>query len=136
MTYELFNAHQEDNRKRTEFLAKSVFLISGGTLSLSMSMFLGKDAPTLIEHLSSLLRVGWMTLFISMVGYILVISVMIIRDYIHGEQWRKVLDGKLKATDDLPSISDIIIWLLGIGSIISFITGMALVAYVAGCLLP
>lgn len=130
------NAHQEDNRKRTEFLAKSIFLISGGTLSLSMTMFLGKDAPALTSTLSNLLRAAWITLFMSMVGYILVISVMIIRDYIHGEQWRKVLHKKLESIDAAPGTSDVIMWILGVGSIISFITGMALVAYVAGALLP
>ena len=69
---ELFNTHQEDSRKRTEFLAKAIFLISGGALSLSINLFLGEKSPKVPLEFLDVLRYAWYALFASMAGYILV----------------------------------------------------------------
>ena len=132
---DLFNAHQEDTRKRTEFLAKSVFLISGAALTLSINLFLGKDAPTLESWQVSLLRFGWLALFFSILGYVLVMSVMLIRDYRFGERWRKSIYGKQVDVSGTPGGFDAVMWLLGTLSILSLLAGLGALAWVASSLI-
>lgn len=132
---ELFNAHQEDTRKRTEFLAKSVFLISGAALTLSINLFLGKDAPALDSCHISLLRFGWLALFFSILGYVLVMSVMLIRDYRFGERWRKSINGTQVDVSGTPGGFDTVMWLLGTLSIISLLAGLGALAWVASSLI-
>lgn len=132
---ELFNAHQEDSRKRTEFLAKSVFLISGAALTLSINLFLGKDAPSLTAALVTLLRSAWLALFVSILGYILVMSVMLIRDYRFGERWRKLINGHQLDTSGTPDWLDALMWVLGIVSILSLVYGMGALAWVSSSLI-
>ena len=132
---ELFNAHQEDSRKRTEFLAKSVFLISGAALTLSINLFLGKEAPSLTSCLVTLLRSAWLALFASILGYVFVMSVMLIRDYRFGERWRKSLNGQPTDVSGTPGCLDTLMWLLGIVSILSLVYGMGALAWVASSLI-
>ena len=49
---ELFNAHQEDVRRRADSLAKSIFVLSGGTLTVSIGVFTGSSAPDLTSGLA------------------------------------------------------------------------------------
>lgn len=128
---ELFNAHQEDTRKRTEFLAKSVFLISGAALTLSINLFLGKEAPLLSSCLAGLLRFGWAALFLSIVGYVLAISIMMIRDYRFGERWRRSLHGSKEDVTGSPGALDALMWILGTLSILCLLTGLGVLAWVS-----
>jgi hypothetical protein len=132
---ELFNAHQEDTRKRTEFLAKSVFLISGAALTLSINLFLGKGAPALEPCQVSLLRLGWLALFFSILGYVLVVSLMLIRDYRFGERWRKSINGQQVDVSGTPGGFDTVMWLLGTLSILSLLVGFGALAWVSSSLI-
>lgn len=132
---ELFNAHQEDTRKRTEFLAKSTFLISGAALSLSISLFLGKDAPTLSSCQIWLLRSAWLALFFSIVGYVSVVSVMLIRDYRFGERWRKSLQDPSVDASGNPGALDTIMWGLGVLSVLALLYGIGALALVSSSLI-
>lgn len=132
---ELFNAHQEDSRKRTEFLAKSVFLISGTALTLSINLFLGKEAPELSLGQVALLRCAWVALFFSTLGYVLVMSVMLIRDYQFGEQWRKSINGHQIDASGTPGCFDVVMWLLGTISILCLLFGIGALAWVSSSLI-
>lgn len=121
---EIFNAHQEDTRKRTEFLAKAVFLIAGSALTLSINLFLSADAPKLSLDYVCILRNGWWALFASMVLYILVLSVMLIRDYAFGERWRQKLNGQNVDASGNPGWPDAIMWTLGILAMAAFFFGL------------
>ena len=132
---ELFNAHQEDSRKRTEFLAKSVFLISGAALTLSINLFLGKDAPSLTAFLAMLLRSAWLALFVSILGYVIVMSVMLIRDYRFGEHWRKSINGHQIDVSGMPDWLDPLMWVLGIMSILALVYGMGALAWISSSLI-
>lgn len=132
---ELFNAHQEDTRKRAEFLAKSVFLISGAALTLSISLFLGKDAPSLSSCQIWLLRTAWIALFFSVVAFVSVISTMLIRDYRTGERWRHSLQGKDVDVSGSPGILDTVMWVLGVIGIVGLLFGIAALALVSSSLI-
>jgi hypothetical protein len=132
---ELFNAHQEDSRKRTEFLAKSVFLISGTALTLSVNLFLGKDAPLLTSDLATLLRSAWLALFVSILGYVFVMSVMLIRDYRFGECWRKSINGHQTDVSGTPGYLDTLMWVLGVVSILGLVYGIGALAWVSSSLI-
>lgn len=132
---EIFNAHQEDTRKRTEFLAKAVFLIAGSALTLSINLFLSADAPKLSLDYVCILRNGWWALFASMMLYILVLSVMLIRDYAFGERWRKKLNGQNVDASGNPSWPDAIMWVLGILAIAAFFFGLGSFAWISSALL-
>ncbi|MBI5752903.1 MAG: hypothetical protein HZA59_12305 [Hydrogenophilales bacterium] len=132
---ELFNLHQEEARKRTEFLAKSVFLISGTGLTLSINLFLGDGAPTVAAESVTLLRVAWWALFASIVGYVLVLSIMLIRDYQFGERWRSKIHGENVDTRNTPGWLDGSMWALGTLSMLCFLFGIGGLAWVSSALL-
>ena len=132
---ELFNAHQEDARKRTDFLAKSIFLISGTALTLSINLFLGEGAPTVPSDLVNVLRLAWWALFASIVGYVLVLATMLIRDYQFGERWRSKLDREDIDARNKPGWLDCTMWALGTISILGFLFGIGALAWVSSVLL-
>lgn len=128
---EQFNLHQADNRKRTEFIGKSVFLLSGGALTFSIGIFLRKGAPTITEHMLPWLYASWISLFSSIVFYVIVFGIMVLRDYNLGEQWRKKLHNKKDKLDDSPGWPDKIMWILASVAIAAFIFGFASLCCVA-----
>lgn len=132
---ELFNAHQEDSRKRAEFMAKSVFLIGGTALTLSINLFLGKDAPKIQPQDLHILQFAWGALFCSIVGYIAVLSGMLIRDYTFGERWRKQLHGEEVDTSGTPGGLDALMWVFGSVSVLSLLAGLGGLAWVSNSLL-
>jgi hypothetical protein len=135
--YELeqFNAHQMDNRNRIDSLAKSIFLLSGGALTLSIGIFLRKGAPEIPTELIVWLQRAWLSLFMSVAAYVLVMSIMITRDYCFGERWRKKINRKTSYVKDSPGIFDVILWLLGVVAIICFLFGFGSLGWVACSLL-
>lgn len=135
-SFEMFNQHQEDSRKRTEFLAKSVFLLSGSALSFSISIFLGDKAPKIPADLLSTLKIGWWALFFSMACYVLVICTMLMRDYSFGERWRKSMRGiVVENLDGEPGMAEAMMWILGTMGILSTMTGFCCLAIVSTALI-
>lgn len=130
-----FNSHQEDTRKRTDSLAKSVFLLSGGALTLSIGVFLRKESQEIPMELVTWLKRAWFSLFMSITLFVLVLSVMIIRDYYFGELWRKELNGKANSSENSPGCFDVIMWVLGLLAILCFLFGFGALAWVACSLL-
>lgn len=131
---EQFNAHQEDTRKRSEFLAKAIFLISGSALTLSINLFLGDKAPKISLELLCLLRQAWIALFGSIAGFVIVFCVMIIRDYTFGERWRQQLRDPSQEVAHM-KWPDITMWSIGTLSVLTFLIGLAELAWVSCSLL-
>ena len=129
--WEQFNQHQEDSRNRTDTIAKSVFLISGASLSLSASLFLSDQAPELSEENRLFLKICWGCLFFAVAGYLSILSLMVCRAYVMGEQWRKRMNGDDVDLRDSPGIYDTFMWILGPLSFLAFLVGMFFLAYVS-----
>lgn len=128
---EQFNAHQESTRKRTEFIAKSIFLMSGGALTVSIGLFLRKEAPTIVGHHLPLLKGAWFAFFLSIVAYIIVFGLMVIRDYIFGERWRRRLQGEAVDVSGNPGWIDTLMWIFATLAVLSFVFGMGALAWVS-----
>ncbi len=126
---ELFNPHQEDTRRRADSLIRAIFLISGGALTVSISIFTSKSSPELIPALSCILKNSWWLLFISIISLALSLFLMLVRDYHAGENWRKKADFKKR------SLYDAAMWLLGIIGMICFIGGLLGLSYVSTSLI-
>jgi hypothetical protein len=117
---DLFNRHQEDTRKRIDTISKSVLLISGGALTVSIGIFLRTDRPKLLPGLLCVLQFSWYTLFYCLIAFILVMGFMVLAAYVFGERWRRKLKGeKIDASGWPPSLS-LAAWLFGITGIMLF----------------
>lgn len=129
---EMFNQHQQDTRNRTDSLVKAIFILSGGSLTVSIGLFLQKDRLPLSECSLTAIQVSWWLLFATIVFGVLTLYTVIIRDYFFGEKWRKQLDGNT-GTDvsGTPDYAEVFILLFGNLGVFSFILGMLCLAYVA-----
>ena len=123
-----FNQHQQDARGRLDTIAKSVFLLAGGALTLSINAFTGKDALPLSYELATHLKISWGFLFYSMVAFLLVIASVLLDMFVFGERWRKQLDGGKEAQHFRIEVFQMI---LAVTGLISFILGFGFMAYVA-----
>lgn len=132
---ELFNAHQEDVRRRADSLARAIFILAGGTLTLSITIFTGEKAPELSPDFICSLKMSWWALFLSIVFLVLALTTIIARDYAFGERWRKKINGENADASGSPTFIDVIIWVLGILGLLGFLVGLLGQAYVAGNLL-
>lgn len=128
---ELFNAHQEDARRRADSLAKSIFILSGGTLTVSIGIFTGLSAPALTPELTCILKASWWGLFLAIIFLTLTLLVILARDYCFGERWRKGISDKSIDVSGKPTYVETIIWVLAFFGILTFLGGMFGQAYVA-----
>ncbi len=127
---ELFNSHQEDVRRRADSLVRAIFILAGGTLTLSIGIFTKATAPKLNETLACILKGSWWSLFIAIVLFVLALATIIARDYAFGEKWRMQINGKLNETSR-PVWVEVVIWSFAILGLISFLFGLLGQAYVA-----
>ena len=128
---ELFNAHQEDVRRRADSLSRAIFVLAGGTLTLSITIFTGESAPKLSEGLTSALKISWAALFTSIVFLVLALTVIIARDYAFGERWRRKINEKSVDVIGSPKFIEVVIWVLAILGLLGFLLGLLGQAYVA-----
>ncbi|WP_081601323.1 hypothetical protein [Thioalkalivibrio sp. HL-Eb18] len=126
-----FNEHQADVRNRANSLARAVFLLSGGTLSLSITVFLSHR--DLFFDFSALLalKLSWWVLFLSSSLLVVTLTLIIVRDYRLGERWRLALGGVNVDASGIPGRLESWIWGLGISGLSLFIVGFLLQAHVA-----
>lgn len=128
---DLFNAHQEDIRRRADSLARAIFILAGGTLTLSITIFTGENAPELNTDLICALKVSWCSLFISIVSLVTALTTIIARDYGFGERWRRQLNGENVDVSGSPTWVEVVIWILAIIGMLGFLVGILGQAYVA-----
>ena len=123
-----FNQHQQDARGRLDTLAKSIFLLAGGDLTLSINAFTGIGSAPIEQDLVTYLQVSWSLLFYSMVAFLLVIASVLLDMYVFGERWRKQLDGGPDAKHFKIEVFQII---LAATALLAFILGFASMSIVA-----
>ena len=128
---EQFNQHQTDTKARFNFLVQSVFLLAGGALTASIAVFTGSRTSALSHVHGIVLGVGWWSLVASICLALLSSFVVVLRDYLLGERWRKVLDGAAESAQDAPGKMDVVIVVCGFGSLVSFLAGFIAIASVA-----
>ena len=85
---ELFSSHQADTRNRVDTLAKAIFVLSGGALTVSLGIFLRESAPLLTPVQTLVLKLSWWGLFGGMAGFALIVAILIVQAFLLGEVWR------------------------------------------------
>ncbi len=129
--YQLFNAHQEDLRRRVDSLVRAIFLISGGALTVSIGLFSDQTNVQLTESIARILRVSLWSLVLSIIFLALTLFVTIARDYALGERWRASLAGEETDTSGSPGWPDVVIWVLGVLGLLGFVVGILGIGCVA-----
>lgn len=134
MSTEEFNKHQLDVRSRTDTLAKAIFVLAGGALSISIGLFLNaktKLAPEIVAYL----QCSWGLLTLVIISLVLMLFTIIARDYFFGERWRKALhqtyDGKVENHKPW----DIAVWSFALVALVCFLIGFSLLSMSAILLL-
>lgn len=128
---EIFNAHQEDVRRRADSLIRAVFILAGGALTLSITIFTGDKAPKLSNDLLCALKVSWWSLFLSIIFLAFTLTAIIARDYAFGERWRRKINGENVDVSGKPATIEAAIWLLAVLGMLCFLLGLLGQAYVA-----
>lgn len=111
-------------RSRADSIANTIFLISGGALSLSISVILSnKGAGFITAQVACLASVAWYCLLSSMVIFLLLKGYMIFQAYLL--QFRQnYVNQNLKFLNGIS-------WCIGIFGFISFGIGMFLMVHAA-----
>jgi hypothetical protein len=128
---ELFNQHQADVRSRLNFLVQCVLLLAGGALTASVTVFTGSRTIKLIGRQPEILAFSWWALVASMCLAVIVVAVVLLRDYYFGERWRQSFDNPEIDASGTPSWVDRIVITLGIVALLSFLAGFVGIGYVA-----
>lgn len=126
-----FNAHQEDVRRRTDSVARAVFLLSGGALTVAIGTFTRADAPELSAFVADVLKVSLWGLFTCIIALATMLLVIIARDYFLGERWRVALDNPSNVVGDKFNKTDLVIWTLALIGYFAFLVGFLGLAFVA-----
>ncbi|TCZ80383.1 hypothetical protein [Lysobacter sp. N42] len=128
---ELFNQHQMDTRNRLNFLVQSVLFLAGTALTASVSVFTGSRTIKLSETLQAALAASWWALVASMCLAVVVVAIVLLRDYALGERWRRSFDDPSVDASGTPGAADVAIIVCGILSLIAFLGGFIGIGYVA-----
>ncbi len=93
--FDSFNDHQKDNRGRATQLVNYGFLLAGGSFTASVTVFSSRPKDQITEIIVRFLHDGWYNLFLSMVSFFALLTLMVVRDYFVAEvNWRPRLHGK------------------------------------------
>ena len=128
---EVFNQHQADARNRLNFLVQCVLLLAGGALTASITVFTGSRNIKLSAVESGFLAFSWWALIASMCLAVVVVAIVLLRDYALGERWRRSFDDPSVDASGKPGWVDKLIIGFGITSLIAFLFGFIGIGYVA-----
>lgn len=136
---EAFTVHQTKVREQIESLLKSVFLLSGTALTISIGLFNSPLGLKISTEAKCALKISWGSLFVSIVVLVLSLSLITFENYRFGMRWLRLLTAAkdqrpVKADEDLnddgASLTKSIEILLCIG-ILLFLMGMLGLAWAA-----
>lgn len=128
---EVFNQHQADTRNRLNFLVQCVLLLAGGALTASVTVFTGSRTIKLSGIQPEVLAFSWWALIASMCLAVVVVAIVLLRDYALGERWRRSFDDPSADFSGTPGWVDKVIIVFGITSLLAFLSGFIGIGYVA-----
>ncbi|MDO6467749.1 hypothetical protein Q4498_06435 [Neptunomonas phycophila] len=127
------SAFRIDYRQRLDLFAKTVLVTTGGALTISMTLFLKEDAPSLSpEQLSKLTQV-WFALLYTLASFSTGMFITVLQGFYVNSNWTN----KLPLGDDqisgnlLMKVIRVVILLLGITGFGAFIYGLCSLGFVA-----
>lgn len=129
--YEKLNAHQTKVGEQIESLVKSVFLLSGTALTISIGLFNSPIALKLSSATKYVLKVSWSSFFASIVVLVISLSLIVMENYCFGNRWLYSIKSRdTNSAENINCISfvKLIEILLFIG-VLLFILGMSGLAW-------
>ena len=128
-----FNEFQAQTRDRIETTIKSVFLISGGMLTLTVGAILSGNPPKIPIELLPILKFAWGLLFYSISASLLLMFLLVVSTYHMGLRWSKKIDENNEKSETITTWLwlEITNWAIGTSGIIACLVGIGLMAFVA-----
>lgn len=125
----ILNSTLADIRARVDTLAKSVFLIGGASITLSVNLYLDKKDS--LSNVICFLKNSWIFLLVSIGLFSVVIGLLILQGFISTEFYREKIE-KNKVIESHPKrYLDYIALVIGIFGFFSFIIGMIYLIFAA-----
>jgi len=81
--WERLNLTLRDLRQRIDTLAKSVYLIGGGSIALSVNLYFARK--TELKEVIGILKTSWVFFLISILFFVIVTGSLIMQSYINTE---------------------------------------------------
>lgn len=128
--FELYQEYEKDLRSRVDTIAKGIFLLSGGALTLSINIFTQPNHPTVSVAELVWLREAWFALFASVALMVTVQLLILIRASRYADAWSRKLN-KVKSDFPKQTFSGYVAWGLGLSGIGAFMFGFFMLAYVS-----
>lgn len=118
------NEDWKEIRSRVDSVANTIFVLAGGSLSLSMSVIISnKSKDYITEQVSELASTAWYFLLCSILLFLLLKIFLIFQAFL--------LQTKTELADKWKTKLNNIGWLIGIFGLISFVTGIFLMVRTA-----
>lgn len=117
-----FNQHQEDARNRLDSFARSIFLIAGGTLTITISVFIDTESIKISVDNAGQLKLAWELLIFSILLIMVTLFGLLTDQYEFGKRWAKQLDGGPTAKHS--KFTEVLIMSTYLLGVISFFAGM------------
>ena len=130
----LFNNHVMEFRARIDTLLKSIFLISGGILSITIGTFLSGKTPSVPQASLTSIQYAWYFLSFSIIAALTTMFLLIIAQAQTGSEWKTIINTDSQGVQVIqnPIWFRVIMWLIGVLSFICCVIGIVYIAYGAG----
>lgn len=121
----LFNEYVNKFSESVRFLIKSIFIFSGGALTLSTTLYINN--PHIAQKIEAVnyIKASWVMLFVSIASGLSLLFLYLVRDSSFIEKWR------LEFTKQTPNILlnfpdafEHTLWALGVISMLTFLCGL------------
>lgn len=129
--YKELNAHQTKVGEQIVSLVKSVFILSGTALTISIGLFNSPIALLLSTEAKCALKISWVSFFASIMILVISFSLIVLENYRFGMHWLDFVKSKeSRRVEGGNYIVKLIPVLLGFG-ILLFLLGMSGLAWTA-----
>lgn len=123
-TEEDVNPHWTEIRSRVDSLSNEIFLISGGALTLSVTVLLGlKQTHTITQEVQNISSCAWIALIAAILFFVLLKGLLIWQSF-------RMVAGPVIIKSHMVK-SNKLAWTLGVLGATAFILGLCLIAYSA-----
>lgn len=114
------DVHQKELIRYSLEVIKLLFVLSGGALATCSAFF--SDKPGLAATILTPARWAWVSLTVAIILFSITLLLILARDYLIGERWRKQLEEGKSWT--ISGWWDTWLWLIGLVGLVAFWAGM------------
>ncbi len=118
----MLNSTLTDLRRRVDTLAKSIYLIGGGAIVLSVNLYLVKKGQ--LDKVLCYLKTSWILFGISIFLFAVVTGLLIFQGFTSSEFYRKKIENNEKIEEQPKRSLDKVALVCGILGFLSFVLGL------------